>query len=81
MPITLLKEPAGMAELRAQIAELRLEKAAYAGRASCKRRAAWHLPYSVVHISNMPRVRKRDTFHTTQCASAFAIQHDSCHAI
>ena len=34
-----------MAELREQIAELTAEKAAYAGRASCERRAAWHVLY------------------------------------
>ena len=33
-----------MAELRAQTAALTLEKEAYAGRASCTRRAAWHVP-------------------------------------
>ncbi len=61
MPSTLLKEPAGMAELRAQTAELTLEKAAYDGRASCTRRTASctschvscnaHLSYAAVRIS------------------------------
>jgi len=45
-----------MAELRAQIAELTLEKAAYAGFASCTRRTARHVPYSVLHICSMPHV-------------------------
>ena len=45
-----------MAELRAQIAELTLEKAAYAGFASCTRRTARHVPYSVRHICSMPHV-------------------------
>ena len=50
-----------MAELRAQIAALTLEKAAYAGRARCTRRKAsckschvscnTHLPQSAVRIS------------------------------
>ena len=39
-----------MNEVRAQIAELTLEEAAYAAHASCVRRAAWHVPYSVEHI-------------------------------
>jgi hypothetical protein len=74
MPSMLLKEPAGMAELRAQIAELKLEEAAYAGRASSKRPAAWHVLYNVVHICNMPRVRKRhlsyDAVRISICPSA-----------
>ena len=45
-----------MAEPRAQIAELTLEKAAYAGFASCTRRTARHVPYSVLHICSMPHV-------------------------
>ena len=50
-----------MAELRAQDAELTVEKAAYAGRASCTRRTAsctschvscnTHLPHGTVRIS------------------------------
>ena len=45
-----------MAELRAQIAELTLEKAAYAGFASCTRRTARHVPCGVLHICSMPHV-------------------------
>ena len=52
----MVKEPAGTAELRAQIADLTLEKAAYAGFASCTRRTARHVPYSVLHICSMPHV-------------------------
>ena len=39
-----------MNKVRAQIVELTLEEAAYAAHASCARRAAWHVPYSVEHI-------------------------------
>jgi hypothetical protein len=56
-----------MAELRTQIAEL-----SYAGRACCTRRAAWHVPYSVVLICIC------GVFGTTTC---HAMQRMSiCHA-
>ena len=60
-PSTLLKEPAGVAELREQIAELTAEKAAYAGRASCTRHTAsctsCHVP------CNAPATRRRRHQH------------------
>ena len=48
-----------MAELRAQTAELTAKKAACAGRASCARRATWHVLCNVMYICNMPRVMER----------------------
>jgi hypothetical protein len=48
-----------MAELRAQTAELTVEKAAYAGRASCLRRAAWHVLYKRrAHLRHATRQEK-----------------------
>ena len=66
MPIEWLAE---MRELRAQIAQLTLEKAAYAAHASCVRRAAWHVPDNVVLICSVPRGMQPDTLHATQWAS------------
>jgi hypothetical protein len=60
-----------MAELRAQIAELTLQKAAYAGRASCVRRAAWLVPDIVVKICSMPRTRTcHDAVRISICRAA-----------
>ena len=81
MPSTLLKKPAGMAELHAQIAELTLEKAAYAGRASCKRRAAWH--FAIQRIAHLQYAMCQKTRHLPYDAVRISICHAarqlSCH--
>jgi hypothetical protein len=75
-PSAWLAEPKGLAEVRAQIAELTLENAAYAGRASCVRCAVWHVPDSVVHICSVPHVMQPNTCHATQRAPAFSIDSE-----
>jgi hypothetical protein len=75
-PCAWLAKPKGLAELRAQIAELTLEKAAYVAQASWLHRAAWHVPDIVVHICSVPRVMQPDTLHATWWASAFFIDSE-----